>query len=101
MKRSSATTDVVAAAQAQLRRITSELEGIRFRLLGVHASLAATLSQEGLAPMGSGHKETSAEIVSAVECVLIDRIGPALRSLQEAVQEEESPPTSGEGEEGR
>lgn len=97
MERSSATTDAVAAAQAQLRQITSELEGIRFRLLGVHASLAATLSHGGLEPTtGSGSTETSAEIVSAVECVLIDRIGPALRSLQEAVQEEESPSPSSE-----
>jgi chloramphenicol 3-O-phosphotransferase len=96
MEQDPAVTDAVVAAQAQLRQITSELEGIRFRLLGVHASLAATLSRGGLAPTGPGHMEISAEIVSAVECVLIDRIGPALRSLQEAVHEEESPSPGGE-----
>lgn len=88
MKRDPADAEAVAAAQEQLRQITSELEGIRFRLLGVHASLAATLSKGGLAPTEPGYSETSAAIVSAVECVLIDQIGPALRSLQEAVQEE-------------
>ena len=95
MERDPVVTDAVDAAQAQLRQITAELEGIRFRLLGVHASLAATFAQEGLTPPGPGHPGTSAEIVSAVECVLIDRIGPALRSLQEAVQEEKSPAPGG------
>jgi hypothetical protein len=86
--------DVEAAARAQLRQITAELEGLRFRLLGVHASLAGNprevlpLTRHPLTP-------ASAEIVSAVECVLVDQIGPALRSLQEVIQEE-SPPEGGE-----
>ena len=94
MQRDPSVTDAVAAAQAQLRQITSELEAIRFRLLGVHASLAATLSREGQPPAEPGSAGTPAEIVSAVECVLIDRIGPALLSLQEAVRGE-GPPAGG------
>ena len=94
MEREPEASDAEAAAREQLRRIAAELEGMRFRLLGVHASLAAP-SREGLLLAGSRHAETSAEIVSAVECVLIDRIGPALRSLREMFEEES--PARGEG----
>lgn len=81
--------DTEAAARGQLRQIADELEGLWFRLLGVHSSLAGT-SREGFPLTGHQPTQTSVEIVSAVECVLVDRIGPALRSLQEVVQEERS-----------
>lgn len=87
MERDPETTNVEAAARAQLSRIASELEAIRFRLLGVHTSLAAP-SREGFLLAGPRHTETSEEILAAIECVLVDRIDPALRALQEALQTE-------------
>ena len=85
--------DVEAAAREQLRRIAAELEAIRFRLLGIHTSLAAP-SREGFLIAGPRDTEASVEILAAVECVVVDLIGPALRALEEAVREE--PPPRGE-----
>ncbi len=87
MEREHEAADAEAAAREQLREIAAELEGIRFRLLGVHTSLAAE-SKEGRLLTGQPPTEVSAEILSAVECVLIDRIEPALDALREAVREE-------------
>lgn len=57
-----------AAAREQLSEIAAEVEAIRFRLLGVHASLP---------PDGS-----SLEIRTVIECLLADAFGPALRDLR-------------------
>lgn len=92
MEREHEAADAESAARAQLRTIAAELEGIRFRLLGVHASLAAD-SKEGRLLAGQPRTEVSSEVLSAIECVLIDRIGPALHALQEAVRE--VPPAEG------
>lgn len=73
------------AARKQLRKIADELEAIRFRLLGVHASLAAT-SREVRLLAGGGPEEGAAEMLTAIECILIDRISPGLRALREAAE---------------
>jgi hypothetical protein len=71
--RHATTTDPEVAAREQISEITAELEAIRFRLLGVHASLPP----EGLA----------AEMRTVIECVLADAFEPALRDLRAAVDD--------------
>jgi hypothetical protein len=69
------------AAQTQLRRIVKELEAIRYRLLGVHATLPAPsrdLEDE------EGDAGVAAAVRSAIECALADRLEPAIRALQAA-----------------
>lgn len=71
--RHATTTGPQAAAREQISEITAELKAIRFRLLGVHASLPTE---------GPG-----AEMRTVIECVLADAIEPALRDLRAAVDD--------------
>lgn len=71
--RNATTTDPESAAREQISEITAELEAIRFRMLGVHA----TLPPEGHA----------LEIRTVIECVLADAFEPALRDLRAAVDD--------------
>ncbi|HSK75317.1 MAG TPA: hypothetical protein VLQ45_02580 [Thermoanaerobaculia bacterium] len=71
--RHATTTGPEAAAREQIPAITAELEAIRFRLLGAHASLS---------PEGPG-----AGMRAAIECILADAIEPALRDLRAAVDD--------------
>jgi hypothetical protein len=71
------------AAQTQLRRIVKELEAIRYRLLGVHATLPAPLEE---APLADEAEEPglAPALRSAIECALADRLEPAIRALHAA-----------------
>jgi hypothetical protein len=72
-----------AAAREQLRRISRDLEALRFRLLGVQASLPASpLEHDPLREDDA--MDPATEIRTAIGCVLADRIDPALRDLQAA-----------------
>ena len=72
-----------AAAREQLRRISRELEALRFRLLGVQASLPASPLEHD--PLHEDDAmDPATEIRTAIGCVLADRIDPALRDLQTA-----------------
>jgi hypothetical protein len=72
-----------SAARAQLREIAAELETIRFRLLGVQAILPPS-SLEETPLLETDEMDAPTEIRTAIGCVLEDRIGPAIRALQEA-----------------
>ena len=69
------------AAQTQLRRIVKELEAIRYRLLGVHATLPAP-SQD--LDDDEGDAGVAPAVRSAIECALADRLEPAIRALHAA-----------------
>ncbi len=79
-------------AQEQLRETVRELVGIRFRLLGVQASLppgpleVVRLLEEPAGPMDRG-----TELRAVIQCVLEDYLGPAIRDLGAAadLREEE------------
>ena len=74
-------TDAETTAEAQLREIADALEAIRFRLLGVQASLpASSLERDPLRE--EDEMDTATEIRAAVGCVLEDRIEPALQELR-------------------
>jgi hypothetical protein len=72
------------AAQTQLRRIVKELEAIRYRLLGVHATLPAPPQDALLAD--EEEPGVAAALRSAIECALADRLEPAIRALHAAAE---------------
>jgi hypothetical protein len=81
-------TEAETTAEAQLREIAGALEAIRFRLLGVQASLPASpLEREPLRE--EDEMDTATELRALVGCVLEDRIEPALQELRTAVAKEQ------------
>lgn len=66
-------TEPVTAARTQLREIAADLEALRFRLLGVHASLPP-----------DEEPSFSTGVRAALECILADSLEPAIRDLQAA-----------------
>jgi hypothetical protein len=71
----------IEAAQVQLRQIHREVEAIRFRLLGVKASLPASATERN--PLVEDDTMDAAEELRAIiDCLLQDRIAPLLRDLQ-------------------
>ncbi len=74
---------VEAAARAQLREIHRDLEAIRYRLVGVHATLPP--APEEVVPLLEVEEEmiASTHIRAVIETVLEDKIEPALRDLRD------------------
>ena len=76
-------TAAETTAEAQLGEIADELEAIRFRLLGVQASLPASpLERDPLRE--DDEMDTATKLRALVGCILEDRIAPALRELRTA-----------------
>jgi hypothetical protein len=71
-------------AQEQLRQIARELRSVHYRLLGIVATLPAPANEEP-APEDED-ADVATEIRSAVECVLADRIRPAIQGLLAAAE---------------
>ncbi len=72
-------------AQAELRQLLAELEGVRARLYVVHGSLPAApedLDTEDFAV----HPEGTGGLRSAIEGLLIDQIEPGIRALRAALE---------------
>jgi hypothetical protein len=72
-------------AQEQLRQIARELRSVHYRLLGIVATLPAPADEEP-APVEDEDADVATEIRSAVECVLADRIRPAIQGLLAAAE---------------
>jgi hypothetical protein len=74
-------------AQEQLRQIARELRSVHYRLLGIVATLPAPADEEP-APVEDedADADVATEIRSAVECVLADRIRPAIQGLLAAAE---------------
>jgi len=70
-------------AQEQLRVIATDLEGIRFRLLGVRASLPVPVTEPAML-VGEMEMDVSTEVRSVIECVVNDFINSAIRDLRSA-----------------
>jgi hypothetical protein len=71
----------IEAAQVQLRQIHRDVEAIRFRLLGVKASLPPSGTERN--PLLEDDTMDATEALRAViDCLLEDRIAPLLRDLQ-------------------
>ena len=72
----------VEAARAEIREILRALKPLKFRLLGVAASLPPSLAET--APLLDVEPaDLSTEIRSVVECVVNDSLDPAIRDLDE------------------
>jgi hypothetical protein len=69
-----------AAAQEQLRAIARDLSGIRYRLLGVVASLSGGRPEEPREE-DDERSDLKTEMRSVAECVLADNIRPAIDDL--------------------
>lgn len=76
-------TEAEAAAQAELREVVEKLDGIRARLVDLHAKLPVP-PQEGAMLLGEEEMDVSTEVRSVIECVLADMIEPVIRDLAAA-----------------
>ncbi|HEV8578278.1 MAG TPA: hypothetical protein VGX68_04285 [Thermoanaerobaculia bacterium] len=83
MKTTGAVTEVEAAAQAELRTLVEELEAVRVRLEKVHARLPVAAEETAML-LGEKEMDVSTEVRSVIECILNDRIEPAIRDLAAA-----------------
>lgn len=82
-------SDWKSEVQVQLGEVARELDAIRYRLLGIAASLRSP-QDETARLLGVGVPEdAAADTLSIVECVLVDRLGPAIRELSTAVEGED------------
>jgi hypothetical protein len=79
-----------AAARAQVRKIVSDLEDLKLRLLGVQASLPEPAA-ESLELEDEEDMDPSLEMRSVISCVLNDSIGPAIRDLRDVADPPEGP----------
>jgi hypothetical protein len=77
-------TDVENEVQAQLREVVQELRSIHYRLLGLIASLPAPL--ESREPAEDG-EDGGSWMRATLECVLVDRIRPAIQDLRTAAED--------------
>jgi hypothetical protein len=74
-------TEAGAAAEEQLRAIARDLSGIRYRLLGVIASLSDGRTPEPAEEEDDERADRLTEMRSVAECVLADFIRPAIDDL--------------------
>jgi chloramphenicol 3-O-phosphotransferase len=79
--------DVEAAAREQLAEIVRDLEAMRFRLLGVQASLPAAPG-ELVRQLDVEEMDAATEIRTVIQCVLDDHIEPTVRDLRKAASQE-------------
>lgn len=68
------TTITEKSVREEIRDVARDLEALRFRLLGVRASLPA--------PAERKEEDAVADVRAVLECVLEDSLGPALRDLR-------------------
>jgi hypothetical protein len=73
------------AAQEQLREIVRELEGSRYRLIGVRESLPASVA-EAVRLADVEVVDLATEIRTVIQCVLNDSLGPAIEDLRDLLK---------------
>jgi hypothetical protein len=67
------------AAKEEIRDVVRGLEALRFRLVGVRASL----------PAATEEADPAADLRTIIDCVLTDSLNPAIRDLRKAAQDED------------
>ena len=77
-------SDVENEAQAQLLEVVQELRSIHYRLLGLIASLPAPADLQN---PGDETPDPGSWMRAALECVLVDRIRPAIQDLRTAAED--------------
>lgn len=76
-------------AQAKVRQVVKDLKGIRDRLRRIAADLPEAPM---LPPAGEEEPEVPVGVRSIIECVVVDRIEPAIHDLGIAAQPDEDVP---------
>ena len=77
----STVTDAEACARIQLKEIERELQSIRFRMLGVQATLPpAPVDQD---PADVERLDNLSQLHAVIRCLLADSIEPSIRDLRE------------------
>ena len=79
------------AALEQLREIVRELEGSRYRLIGVRESLPASVA-EAVRLAEVEEADPTTEIRTVIQCVLTDSLGPAIEALRDLLKLSASEP---------
>lgn len=74
-----------ASARKELLRIADDLEGLAFRLQGVRASLLESI-EESFSTLDIDEMEPGTHLRAVIDCVLSDRLEPAIRDLREAAR---------------
>jgi hypothetical protein len=72
-------------ARREVQKIADELEAIVFRLRGVRASLPEPV-EEAVRWLDIEELDSMTELRAVIDCVLLDRLGPAIRDLREAAR---------------
>lgn len=67
------------AAQEEIHDLIRSLEALRFRLVGLRASLPAPPDKE--------ETDGATDLRTVIDCVLADSLGPAIRDLRKAMGE--------------
>lgn len=70
-------------ARAELRAIVEDLDGIRARVVDLHARLPVPL-EEAAMHAGEVEMDFSTEVRSVIECILNDWLRPTIRDLAAA-----------------
>jgi hypothetical protein len=70
-------------AQAEIRQMADRWEWDLDRLRKIHASLPVS-SREEVMLLGEAEPDVATEVRAAIECVIPDRLEPAIRTLREA-----------------
>ena len=70
-------------AQAKLRKSVAKMEAVRDLLRRIYADVPVSPREEVML-LGEAEPDVATEVRSAIECVLADRIEPAIQSLAEA-----------------
>jgi hypothetical protein len=70
-------------AQAELRQMAERWEQDVDRLRKIHGSLPVSPREEVML-LGEADADVSTEVRAAIECVIPDRLEPAIRTLREA-----------------
>lgn len=75
--------DVEAEARVELEQLAREMEAIRRRLLKLHGSLPVS-PREDVMLLGEEDPDFPTEVRAVIECLVNDRIVPAIQDLKEA-----------------
>lgn len=73
-------------AKAQLRRVVEDLRAVRYRLLGIQASIRPTRQETSLEDL-EGEPDAPTEIRAVIAHALHDRLDPLIRDLMAAAGE--------------
>ena len=72
-------------AQDEAREYVAELERMRKRLQRLHDRLPVSSREEAML-LGEAEPDIATEVRSILECVIADRIEPAIQALREAAE---------------